>query len=439
MKIILCLNHFLPFHVAGTEIYVWALSKQLQSMGCDIVVLIPNYNSEMSACTEYEGIKVFGYAEPSIIDRELITGQRVADGLTHFITYINAEKPDIVHFHEIAGSNGITVAHLEAAKATRAKVIFTIHLANATCRAGTLMLETKKLCDGLILEGRCSYCTLIHRTKSKFKASVLTRTGLVLSSFGMDSVKWQNPIGTALSYPSQIKRLKRDLGRIVAACDKIIPLTEWYHNILRINGVPLEKMHIISQALPSAPKPFTKYYQKKNLPVKLVFVGRIDPLKGIQLLVDVIKKFTSRQLQVDVYGNVIDNTFYDKCKEATASFPNMQWKGKLKKEKVIETIQEYDALILPSMFSEMSPLVIQEAFAAGIPVIGSNVYGIAEQVKDGVNGLLFQFGNVSSLAQTLQKLISNPELLNELSSNIKPVCFFKEVADATMKVYEGVL
>lgn len=49
---------------------------------------------------------------------------------------------------------------------------------------------------------------------------------------------------------------------------------------------------------------------------------------------------------------------------------------------------------LCSTFSEMSPLVIQEAFAARLPVIASNVYGNAEQITHGENGLLFNFNDV---------------------------------------------
>lgn len=400
MKIFHCLNHFLPQHIAGTEVYVLALCKGQQKRNHAVRVVIPNYNNIQEELYDYEGISVFKYPEPSVPDRALITGQRVPEGLKNFETYIKEERPDIVHFHEIAGSNGITIGHLEAAKAAGTKVIFTMHLATATCRAGTLMLETKKLCDGLILENRCAYCTLIHKTDSIVKSSVLTKTGTILSALGVSSIKWQNSIGTALSYPYQIKKLKIDLKRIAASCDKMISLTAWYYKILVLNGVSAEKLNIIRQALTSVPVS-PKNYKNKGLPVRLIFVGRIDPLKGIRLLVDVIKKFTPDQLEIDIYGNVIDADFYHKCKEETFSCKHIRWNGRLKMEQVVRVMSGYSALILPSMFSEMSPLVVQEAFAAGIPVIGSNVYGIAEHVQDGVNGLLFQFGNALSLQQTL--------------------------------------
>lgn len=87
----------------------------------------------------------------------------------------------------------------------------------------------------------------------------------------------------------------------------------------------------------------------------------------------------------------------------------------------------------------MSPLVIQEAFAAGIPVVGSNVKGITEQIVDGVNGLLFEFGNYKSLKIILEKLILGPERLLHLSSNINPPPDFSEVAKKTIDVYSSIL
>ena len=62
-----------------------------------------------------------------------------------------------------------------------------------------------------------------------------------------------------------------------------------------------------------------------------------------------------------------------------------------------------DWIVVPSIWWENSPVVIQEAFRAGKPVIGSNLGGIAEKVQDGVNGLLFRVGDATDLAATLRR------------------------------------
>ncbi len=108
MKILQVLNHFLPQQTAGTEVYTWALSKQLQQQGITVQVVIPHYGKNEPADYVYDGLAVHQYAEPSVVDRSLIMGFRAPDGLNNFVAYLKSEQPDLVHFHELAGSNGIT-------------------------------------------------------------------------------------------------------------------------------------------------------------------------------------------------------------------------------------------------------------------------------------------------------------------------------------------
>ena len=129
MKVLQVLNHFLPHQTAGTEIYAYSLSRELQDNGVSVSVVIPNYKKSNSEEYIYNGLKVFKYAEPSEVNRSLIMGFRKPDGLSSFISILKEQKPDIVHFHELAGSNGITIHHVKAAKHSGAKVLFTLHLA----------------------------------------------------------------------------------------------------------------------------------------------------------------------------------------------------------------------------------------------------------------------------------------------------------------------
>jgi glycosyltransferase involved in cell wall biosynthesis len=439
MKVIHCLNHFLPQQVAGTEVYVWALCKALQNLGCDSSVLIPNYNSPRSAEYEYDYIRVHQYAEPSVIDRSLITGQRVPDGLKSFSNYIKEQRPDIVHFHEIAGSNGVSVNHFEVAKATGAKVIFTMHLATNSCRTGTLMYEGKTICNGKIDAMRCGYCSLLHQTGNRQKARFLISASKPFYEMGVNTINWQNKLGTALSFPFQIETLRTQLHRIADACDKIIPITAWYSKLLLQEGVPQKKLQVILQALPNPFSGILSPTLKTSRPVKLIFIGRIDELKGISLLLEVIQSFSADEVQLDLYGKAPDPVFFEACKAKTKANSNIRWMGNLSQDKVVATVSTYHALVLPSMFSEMSPLVIQEAFAAGTPVIGSNVYGIAEQIKDGVNGMLFDFGSKDSLKSVIRMFIDDKSLREKISNHRTKPRSFAEVGRETFEVYKSVL
>jgi glycosyltransferase involved in cell wall biosynthesis len=87
----------------------------------------------------------------------------------------------------------------------------------------------------------------------------------------------------------------------------------------------------------------------------------------------------------------------------------------------------------------MSPLVIQEAYAARIPVIASNVYGNAEQINDGINGWLFKFNDAEDLRQKLQMIIENPNMIKEAKKSIPEVRSFSDVAEDYKRLYEDVL
>ena len=72
--------------------------------------------------------------------------------------------------------------------------------------------------------------------------------------------------------------------------------------------------------------------------------------------------------------------------------------------------REIDVLVVPSIWYENAPLVIQEAFLSRTPVIASRIGGIPELVKDGVNGLLFDAGDPRDLKAKLEYVMNYPEV-----------------------------
>ena len=125
MKVLQVLNQFLPKHIAGTEIYVWALSKHLKQLNIDCSVVIPNYLSTTDNVYHFDTLQVLSYAEPSIVTKHLQMGFTKPLGLVNFKRLIESEKPDIIHFHELAGSSGIGLHHIDIAKKFGAKKIKT--------------------------------------------------------------------------------------------------------------------------------------------------------------------------------------------------------------------------------------------------------------------------------------------------------------------------
>jgi glycosyltransferase involved in cell wall biosynthesis len=101
-----------------------------------------------------------------------------------------------------------------------------------------------------------------------------------------------------------------------------------------------------------------------------------------------------------------------------------------------------DALVLPSMFQETFGLVILEAFAAGIPVIGARSGGVPELVKDNKNGLLVDQGDVDGLHRAMGRLLRDHELRSRLGAEGRQTAVnmsWENTVDRLEPIYQEVL
>ena len=95
-------------------------------------------------------------------------------------------------------------------------------------------------------------------------------------------------------------------------------------------------------------------------------------------------------------------------------------------------------IIVPSVWYENSPNVILEAFAHKTPVIASNLGGMAELVKEQVNGLLFTPGDEVDLARQIKKIVGDPSTLDRLSQGIEPVKSLAQEIDEIEAIYRNI-
>ena len=100
---------------------------------------------------------------------------------------------------------------------------------------------------------------------------------------------------------------------------------------------------------------------------------------------------------------------------------------------------EVDWVVVPSVWFENAPLVIQEAFAHGRPVLCSDIGGMAEAVTDGVDGLHFRAGSPSALADAVTRAVSTPGLWAELAAQISPVHRLDDHVAALQEIYTRAL
>ena len=107
----------------------------------------------------------------------------------------------------------------------------------------------------------------------------------------------------------------------------------------------------------------------------------------------------TNSVQLDVFGNKIDEEYYKTCEEEYC----FNFRGTLPLPELLHLLPDYDFLILPSRFTEMSSMMVKDAFQNYLPVIASAAKGNREVIKEGKNGFLFEYDNAKNLARTIDK------------------------------------
>lgn len=146
-----------------------------------------------------------------------------------------------------------------------------------------------------------------------------------------------------------------------------------------------------------------------------LFIGRLSPEKGIGLLMSAWKHplIQDRQLVLRIAGQ---GPLEDFVQTEAANTPGIQYLGQISSDKVIQEMQRAAFLIVPSIWYEGFPRVIAEAFATGLPVVGSRIGNLAEVIKEHRTGVLFDPTYDSDLAHKICWMLDHPTALLEMRS-----------------------
>jgi glycosyltransferase involved in cell wall biosynthesis len=196
----------------------------------------------------------------------------------------------------------------------------------------------------------------------------------------------------------------------------------------------LTKVHIISNGV-DLKFYDTKVETDKNL---LVFVGRIDSIKGIFNLVQAMKK-VKPMVHLVMIGDSFGRKTFEKHVFTEGVAERIHFTGALPNNVVFDWIRKSYALILPS-FHETQGIVLLEANACGKPVLASNVGGIKEVVQHNENGFLFNPHNVDSIADAINALFEMPKTAQEMGEKgrelVEKYYTWDKIAEQTVAFYE---
>ena len=151
-------------------------------------------------------------------------------------------------------------------------------------------------------------------------------------------------------------------------------------------------------------------------PLRVGFIGSFNRAKGAHVLLAALARLGQAfAAQVSLYGNPSDDPAYAaSLRRQAASLPQVQWGGVFAAEEVFAVLAELDVLVVPSLWRENAPLIVLQALASGLPMLLSDVEGMADQVRPGQNALLFPPGDSGLLASHLQQLSQHPDQLAQL-------------------------
>ncbi len=155
-------------------------------------------------------------------------------------------------------------------------------------------------------------------------------------------------------------------------------------------------------------------------PVRFGFVGSLVWYKGIELLVTAMERLGSRAV-LNVHGAFDPDSDPLHRRLAERAGENVVFHGRFDNQRLAEVYAGIDVLVVPSVWFENSPITIHEAHLLETPVVTSDIGGMAEYVRDGVDGLHFKAGEVEDLAAVLGRFVEDRGLLERLSQSFPEI------------------
>jgi glycosyltransferase involved in cell wall biosynthesis len=208
-------------------------------------------------------------------------------------------------------------------------------------------------------------------------------------------------------------------------------------------GVPADRISVIENGVPALDRRGLVPYPPLDRGITFGFFGQISRLKGINVLLEAAAQLDGEadaDIRIEVHGDYSSQPeeFQRDFKERLAKAPpNFRFMGPYDNARVDALMQSVHAVLVPSIWWENSPLVIQEAIANKRPVICSDIGGMAEKVRDGLDGFHFQAGSGWSLAALMRRLAADRQLLSNIQATIAVPPGVAETADAMIGVYTG--
>ena len=397
MHILKIIHGFPPEYNAGSEVYSQSIVNELAK------------NNKLTVFTreenEYELDFRFREETKGDVDFVYVNMARGKDGYNHemlnerFAEMLERINPDIAHIGHL---NHLSIGIVKELKKRNVPIFFTLHDFWLMCPRGQFLQRNfdgnnlYKLCDKQENHICASACYKMYQS------GVSTSIKNEQYNSKDDDTQWTNWIGTRMS-----------------AVKQLLPLIDLFHAPSRylmdrfINdfGIPKDKIIYLDYGFP------THYLRpvipKTNGIYTFGYIGTHIPSKGIDMLIKAFKRIKA-PAKLKIYGRESGQSTKALRKLAEGCDNTIEFCGEYINSNLANHVFQYiNAIVVPSIWAENSPLVIHEAQSCKIPVITADYGGMKEYVHHKENGLLFNHRDVDSLFEQLNYAVQNREEMKE--------------------------
>jgi len=469
MRILFVVHGVPPESTGGTQIYASDLAQALWRRGHDLVVLtrearpdVPEYRIHRDPCTAGRTTRSRGLDRPPYAGCESLSSEitvvRVNNTFRHAASFeqtyrnttidaiagalMDEELPDVVHAHHLTClSTGIVGECVSRG----IPVILTLNDYWLFCHRGQLLDLDLERCEGPEPD-RCASCAGLAAS-SQPAVHLAARGVRVIERHAPQAlVDAQRRIVSRLSRrvvpASAAAETARRLEHVHTVCDAATRLLAPSHTLLEQFvrfGIARSRMQVQQQGIDI--RPFAGVTREASSRLRIGFIGSLMASKAPHVLLEAVAGLPRERVSLTIAGGLApyhgDDSYALRVGPLLTS-GDVEWLGSVPHEQVSSVLASLDVLVVPSVWVENAPFVIKEAFASGLPVVASNLGGMAEIVTDGQNGLLFTAGDSADLRRVLGRLLDEPGLLERLREGIPRVKSIDEDAAWTGALYEEV-
>lgn len=401
MRILEIIHGYPPEYNAGSENYTEAVVNELVRRGHQVAVFCREENmfSEeylLRATTAGKGGKVSKFMVNIARNKDRFL-QKDVDEVLRRIVY--EFRPDIAHIEHL---NHLSLGIPKILKEKGVPMVYTLHDFWLMCPRGQfLQYNTEgapwKSCDGQEDAKCATVCYSRYHTGDK--------------NFNHDNDYWTSWISSRMD---NARKAVSHIDRFISPSQTVLnTFGEYFPGSLgkaMYLDYGFDRSKLADRARNMEENGFVFGY-----------IGTHIPAKGIDYLIRAFGSLKGETV-LRIWGRHKGELTPHLMKMATelekTSGKKIEWMGEFDSDKIVEQVfNNVDAIVVPSIWLENSPLVIHEAQQVRVPVVTADAGGMAEYVEHESNGLLFSFRDEESLSAQMQRLVDNPDLAVELGKS----------------------